>query len=128
MNFYCFNKKTNFETAWKVSIFRVILVRIFPHSDWVRTRITPNKDTFYAVWLTAEVFINPLIALSESTLTVTKIATNILYVWQWDITYFSSTDWLTPDFLLTLPCCNSPQKCTSVKYKKRQKAGFPIVT
>ena len=32
-------------TAWKVSVFGVILVRIFPHSDW----ITPNKDTFYAV-------------------------------------------------------------------------------
>ena len=25
-------------------------------------------------------------------------------------------------------CCNSPWKCTPVKYKKRQKAGFPIVT
>ena len=30
--------------AWKVSVFEVILVRIFPHSDWV----TPNRDTFYA--------------------------------------------------------------------------------
>ena len=30
---------------------------------------------------------------------------------------------------LTSPtCCNLRQKCTSVKYKKRQKAGFPIVT
>ena len=50
-------------TAWKVSVFGVILVRIFPHSDWIgrdtsispylvrmrgiRTRITPNTDTFY---------------------------------------------------------------------------------
>ena len=25
-------------------------------------------------------------------------------------------------------CCNPPRKCTPVKYKKRQKAGFPIVT
>ena len=25
-------------------------------------------------------------------------------------------------------CCNSPLKCTPVKYKPRQKAGFPIVT
>ena len=32
-------------TAWKVSVFGVILVRIFPHSDWV----TRNTDTFYAV-------------------------------------------------------------------------------
>ena len=30
--------------------------------------------------------------------------------------------------LLTWPtCCNSPRKCTPVKYKARQKAGFPIV-
>ena len=30
---------------------------------------------------------------------------------------------------LTSPtCCYSPQKCTAVKYKKRQKDGFPIVT
>ena len=27
-------------TAWKVSVFGVILVRIFSHWDWIRTRIT----------------------------------------------------------------------------------------
>ena len=27
-------------TAWKLSVLRVILVRIFPHSDWIR------RDTF----------------------------------------------------------------------------------
>ena len=43
-----------------MSVFGVILVRIFPHSDWIRrdtqsasgkiqTRITPNTDTFYTV-------------------------------------------------------------------------------
>ena len=47
---------------WKVPVFGVVLVRIFPHSDWiqrdaeskcgkVRTRITPNTDTFYAAQL-----------------------------------------------------------------------------
>ena len=53
-------------TAWKVLAFRVILVLIFPHSDWIRgdtkryrdiqsecgkiwIRITPNTDTFYEV-------------------------------------------------------------------------------
>ena len=51
--------------AWKVCVFGVILVRIFSHSDWIwsdtaslriqsecrkmRTRITPNTDTLYAV-------------------------------------------------------------------------------
>ena len=42
----------------KVSIFGVILDRIFPHADWIRiqtecgkmrTRITPNMDTFHPV-------------------------------------------------------------------------------
>ena len=43
-----------------MSVFGVILVRIFPYSDWIRrdtqsangkirTRITPNTDTFYTV-------------------------------------------------------------------------------
>ena len=31
--------------------------------------------------------------------------------------------------LMTSPtCCNSPRKCTPVKSKNKQKAGFPIVT
>ena len=37
------------DTAWKVSVFRVILVRIFPHSDWIRRyilRISP-----YSGWI-----------------------------------------------------------------------------
>ena len=47
-----------FCTAWKVSVFGVILVRIFVHSHWFRiqsecgkrqTKITPNTDTFHAV-------------------------------------------------------------------------------
>ena len=56
-------------TAWKVSVFGVILVRfsrIFPHSDWIRidtysirmrenagkmrSRITPNTGNFYVVF------------------------------------------------------------------------------
>ena len=30
--------------------------------------------------------------------------------------------------LTSPPCCNSPRKCTPLKYEKRQRAGFPIVT
>ena len=30
--------------------------------------------------------------------------------------------------LTSPPCCDSPRKCMPVKYKKRQKAGFPIAT
>ena len=49
---------------------------------------------------------------------------------QSDTTYLSSSDWSTLGFLLThvTTCCNLPRKCTPVKYKVRQKAGFPIVT
>ena len=52
----------NTYTGWKVSVFGVLLVRIFPYSDWIRrslriqsecgkmrTRITANTDTFHAV-------------------------------------------------------------------------------
>ena len=34
------NSKTLTYTAWKVSVFGVFLVRIFPHSEWIR-RDTP---------------------------------------------------------------------------------------
>ena len=44
-----FSVSIEINTAWKLSVFGVILVRIFPHSNWIRTRVTPNKDTFYAV-------------------------------------------------------------------------------
>ena len=36
-------------TAWKVSVFGVILACIFPHSDGIRTRIILNLNTFYAM-------------------------------------------------------------------------------
>ena len=49
-------------SAWKVSVLGGILAHIFPHLGWIRsdtriqskcgkmrTRITPNTDTFYAV-------------------------------------------------------------------------------
>ena len=44
----CFN---NIFTAWKVSVFVVSLVRIFPHSDWIR------RDTeFYSVFCERKIF------------------------------------------------------------------------
>ena len=67
------NSKMGDTQCVKVSVFGVILVRIFPHSDWIwrdtgwiqskcgkiRTRITPNKDTFYTVTETWKE-VNPL--------------------------------------------------------------------
>ena len=40
------------DTAWKVFKFEVFLVRIFPRSDWIRTRKITNTDTFHAAALT----------------------------------------------------------------------------
>ena len=34
-----------FNTAWKLPVLRIILVRIFPHSDWIR-RDTPYLSVF----------------------------------------------------------------------------------
>ena len=48
-------------TAWKVSVFWVILVRIFPHSDWIWTRITPNAHSFYAV-----VYVNKISSIHKT--------------------------------------------------------------
>ena len=45
----------------KMSIFGVILVRIFPHSDWIRTRITLNTDTFHALGTLILVIIKPML-------------------------------------------------------------------
>ena len=33
-----------------MSVSGVILVRIFSHSYWIRTKMTPNTDTFHAVF------------------------------------------------------------------------------
>ena len=34
-----------------MSVFEHFLVCIFPHSDWIRTRKTPNMENFHAVQL-----------------------------------------------------------------------------
>ena len=43
-----------------MSVFGLILVRILPHSDWIRTRITPNTDTFYRAIDKDSYFCSPL--------------------------------------------------------------------
>ena len=50
-------------TAWKVSVFGAILVRIFPYSDWIRTWIIPNMDNFYAAY-TEVVFLQSCLQLN----------------------------------------------------------------
>ena len=75
-----------FATALKVSVFGVILVHIFPHSEnglnterhgvslsiqskcgKMRTRITPNTDTFHAVCLYLRFYGTTLLSLPSFT-------------------------------------------------------------
>ena len=78
----CFSK---IYTTWKVFTFGVILVRISPHSDWIRnsvsiriqsecgkirTTMIPNTDHFYAVLmniiLSCLTFTSKILSLSQS--------------------------------------------------------------
>ena len=45
--YFCHEIKISsvFHTAWKMFVFGVILVRIFPHSDWI-SRETPYVSVF----------------------------------------------------------------------------------
>ena len=54
-----------------MSVFGVILVRIFPHSDW----ITPNTDTFHAVLFLAKYLIFVAVAVAN----ITKQHLNCVY-------------------------------------------------
>ena len=49
-----------------MSVFGVILVRIFPPSDLMRTRITPNTDTFYAIMFLKKKIKQDLVKRSNS--------------------------------------------------------------
>ena len=44
LHFCCIIK--DLDTAWKTFVFRVILVRIFPHSDWIRKSADQNNSEY----------------------------------------------------------------------------------
>ena len=46
-------------TAWRVSIFGVILVRIFPHSDWIRRDTLWQTYSKARKWLYKIIFLTP---------------------------------------------------------------------
>ena len=75
-----------------MSVFRVILVCIFPHSDWIcclvslhiqskwrkiRTRITPNTNTFYAVFCL--IFTNFSFALATKVLLIKSMYFTLIH-------------------------------------------------
>ena len=61
------------DTVWKVSVFRVILVHICPHSEW----IYPNTDTFHAVWVISSYF--PKALFKTNTAVVQIILSYLIY-------------------------------------------------
>ena len=66
------------DTAWKVSVFGVFLVRILPHLDWIcispysvqmrkiRTRRIPNTNTFHTVWKFQKILPQTHFSLTEN--------------------------------------------------------------
>ena len=55
-------KKFKVSTAWKVPVFGAILVRIFPHSDWIRMRENADQNNSeYQHFLRSDSFMNLII-------------------------------------------------------------------
>ena len=51
-------KKFKVSTAWKVPVFGAILVRIFPHSDWIRMRENADQNNSeYQHFLRSEIIL-----------------------------------------------------------------------
>ena len=70
----------NLITAWKVSIFRGVLLSIFPYSGCIqfecreiRTRITPNTDTFYVMYHTCFVYLSLAPSEPQSNLSISRV-------------------------------------------------------
>ena len=90
-------------TAWKQSVFGVILVVIFLHLDWMRTRKYPNTDTFHKVITDASKNMLGFILLTKA-----LIAYNFLcrHIWEmcWEQYYLHNwfTNWFIEDLHFAL--------------------------
>ena len=112
--------------------------------DWfINTSVTQGNPAFIVAYA-----VNPTLSFQSLIYTITRTFVNARRLFlkmfkhqrQVNLTY-STSDNETPPiswvligrhlilcWLTSPPYCNSPRKCTPVKYKKRQKAGFPTVT
>ena len=113
-------------TAWKFSVFRVILFRILSHLDWVlrysvslriqsecgkmRTRISLHKDTFYAVFITMSLtsWITTLRTLQRKYLVV------ILFIYL--LIYFFCETWQSFDFAKVSASTFSAKDKTTIRF------------
>ena len=97
-------------TAWKESVFGVFLVRMFLHLDWMRTRKSPNTDTFHEVITVAFKKMLGFILLTKALIAYKFLCRHILkmcweqyYLHDWLINWFIEDlhFGLARDFLFT---------------------------
>ena len=94
-----------------------------PGNEW--QRVTTNDNEWYNknIYLTSFFAVDDF--LSFSLINIPSLIPHLLWIHLSSVLIgehliFCSPPWPT--------CCNSPRKCTPVKYKTRQKVGFPIIT
>ena len=68
-----------------MTVFGVILVRIFPHLDWIRTSITLNTDIFHVVTFTKTKKVTSIWKFSQTSLWYKKL-------WIFDL-YYPGSNW-----------------------------------
>ena len=108
-------------------------------SEW--QRVIQQKylsDQFFRCWWFSLFFINkyPIIntssSLDPSFFSSSHRRFSVTYSSSYNLTPAISRVLIGEQLIFCSPpwptCCNSPRKCTPVKYKTRQKVGFPIIT
>ena len=92
------------------------------------------SDHFFRYWwfLLFLIIKYPIINISSSAFRGSHRRSSVTYSSSYNLTPAISRVLIGEQLIFCSPpwptCCNSPRKCTSVKYKARQKTGFPIVT
>ena len=96
------------------------------------------SDQFFRCWWFSLFFINkyPIIntssSLDPSFFSSSHRRCSVTYSSSYNLTPAISRVLIGEHLIFCSPpwptCCNSPRKCTPVKYKTKQKVGFPIIT
>ena len=91
-------------TAWKVSVFGVILVCLFSHLDWIQRDNTPNTDTFYAVVNASNLFLIELMFDWPTIITCGHwiiISVSPIFASRISIVMVSTIEWVQNNFILS---------------------------
>ena len=128
----------------KTNVYKVITSGTTSRNEW---RVTMNDNDWYNKKISLTTFFAVDDFFSFSLINIPSLVSDLLHPSFFRSSYrrcsvtYSSSYILTPaiswvligDHLIFCSppwpmCCNSLPKCTPVKYKARQKAGFPTVT